>query len=365
MRYVYLDNLRAILMLMGLVLHSCAAFSVSGYWLVTYIEPLTWADTVNQLIHWFRMPLFFIISGFFGAYLLLKYSIMQFLKNKMMRIGLPLITAILVFNTLQAGMLSVVNNQPFAQTYQQIGSGHLWFLINLLLYFFILGCLRPIINSLTERSFQSYLAIILPVSLIGFPVIYLGLLALNKIGLDIYAPIIGGTSVFVLFSYFDYFMLGVIFGYLGHDVCWRYLNQHRYRVLSFVLFVIIALVLINHIKDVFADVPVVIEITSTLQERWLVVATSMVILWLAKHLLQTTHPISMWLFSTSYTVYLSHHFFVLSLIITCNQLYLSGIKLPATVAFVLVLTLTWTFSIGVHKCITHKQTLRILFNGKP
>ena len=62
-----LDALRAAAMLLGLVLHASLAYVNIKFWPVldVYSHPIF--DGLLHFIHGFRMPLFFVLSGFFAA----------------------------------------------------------------------------------------------------------------------------------------------------------------------------------------------------------------------------------------------------------------------------------------------------------
>ena len=84
-----LDALRAIAMLLGIVLHSALSFA-----------PIPWSVSDSQqsglfgilfgAIHGFRMPLFFLISGFFTAMLWRKRGLKGLIVQRLKRILLPL-----------------------------------------------------------------------------------------------------------------------------------------------------------------------------------------------------------------------------------------------------------------------------------
>lgn len=85
-----LDALRAIAMLLGIVLHGALAFA-----------PIPWAVNDTQqsevfywlfaFIHGFRMPLFFMLSGFFTAMMWRKRGLLNLIKHRLLRIALPLL----------------------------------------------------------------------------------------------------------------------------------------------------------------------------------------------------------------------------------------------------------------------------------
>lgn len=91
-RLHHLDALRAVAMLLGILLHASLAYT-GGPWMVRDEGHWTFA-VANFAIHGFRMPLFFLLSGFFTALLWRRYGIGGMLKNRATRIALPLVIAL-------------------------------------------------------------------------------------------------------------------------------------------------------------------------------------------------------------------------------------------------------------------------------
>jgi fucose 4-O-acetylase-like acetyltransferase len=89
-RLFALDNLRALMMWLGIVLHVAAIYMVSP-------SPLPWrderttpvADLLTAFIHAFRMPVFFILAGFFVSLLVQKRGVQAMVRNRLARLGLP------------------------------------------------------------------------------------------------------------------------------------------------------------------------------------------------------------------------------------------------------------------------------------
>lgn len=85
-----LDNLRALMMWLGIVLHVSVIHMVND-------SPLPWhddrstrvADLLSAFIHTFRMPVFFILAGFFAAMLVQKRGVRGMVGNRLRRLGLP------------------------------------------------------------------------------------------------------------------------------------------------------------------------------------------------------------------------------------------------------------------------------------
>ena len=143
------------MMLLGLVLHSALTYNVIDHgeaW--TLKDPLSTniiMDSVVFLIHFFRMPIFFLVAGFFGAMLFYERSPVKMIKNRISRIAYPFIiflillwpTILFTFNYTEAvfsgshnplekafGSLSKISDFIPTATF------HLWFLYYLLLITF-------------------------------------------------------------------------------------------------------------------------------------------------------------------------------------------------------------------------------------
>jgi peptidoglycan/LPS O-acetylase OafA/YrhL len=88
-----MDALRAVAMLLGIVLHGAMPF-VPGYGAFWGVQDVESSEAFGLLIaptHGFRMPLFFLISGFFTAMLWRKRGLSALLAQRFQRIVLPMI----------------------------------------------------------------------------------------------------------------------------------------------------------------------------------------------------------------------------------------------------------------------------------
>ena len=152
-----LDAVRAFALLIGVAMH------VVGPWLenlpdATFREaPSATAAAIWFFPHIFRMPVFFLVAGYFGRLLAERYETRQFIKDRAKRIALPLafgfvITALmglaLALGALASGMsFAEVTALVQAQREQiatagdangglgRVTLGHLWFLYYLLLFY--------------------------------------------------------------------------------------------------------------------------------------------------------------------------------------------------------------------------------------
>ncbi|HAO97264.1 MAG TPA: hypothetical protein DCQ96_14490, partial [Verrucomicrobiales bacterium] len=90
-RHHHLDALRATAMLLGIVMHGLLSYFANPYWPAQDLyqhEAYEWA---NQAIHGFRMPLFFLISGYFTTMLWRRKGLGSLLLHRVQRILLPLV----------------------------------------------------------------------------------------------------------------------------------------------------------------------------------------------------------------------------------------------------------------------------------
>ena len=87
-RYHDLDALRAVAMLLGIALHGALSF-VPFPWMVQDSEQNSAFGSFFFLVHGFRMPVFFVMSGFFTAMLWRRRGLFSTLKQRFLRVFLP------------------------------------------------------------------------------------------------------------------------------------------------------------------------------------------------------------------------------------------------------------------------------------
>lgn len=141
-RYHSLDALRAIMMLLGLVLHTSVNYLPfipdRANWPYQDAQASNFFGWLIVFIHSFRMPTFFVVAGFFAAFLSDTRGIRAFLRHRLSRIGGPLVGGWLVlYPLLVAGMLyarghtAASNPAPLDLSPSLF---HLWFLYHLLIF---------------------------------------------------------------------------------------------------------------------------------------------------------------------------------------------------------------------------------------
>ncbi len=168
-----LDSLRAIMMLLGLVIHSAITYGVWDYgssWplkdvVATHISN----DFIGSFVHAFRMQIFFVVAGFFGAMLFYERQPLKMVKNRVSRIVFPFIvflfllwpTIIILSTYTNLSMQEVPNAlESAAAGFSTLGAFipertfHLWFLYYLALITFFSVAIGLVLKKLPVVSGQ-------------------------------------------------------------------------------------------------------------------------------------------------------------------------------------------------------------------
>lgn len=138
-RHNHLDALRSAAMLIVVV------------WHVTILWPLfvPLSPSTEAAIRWplamsrWSLPLFFLMAGFFGALLLERWGVAAFVKDRLLRIGLPLAVALVTIVPL--ARLTLSETLPSLERAGFLaGPMHLWFLWYALLFYALSLAVRRI-----------------------------------------------------------------------------------------------------------------------------------------------------------------------------------------------------------------------------
>lgn len=225
LRYHYMDNLRALAMLLGIVFHASLAYSplLQNLWMGASNDNSAIVDIVAWFSHTFRMPLFFMVSGFFALMLIDKRGILRFLTQRTRRIALPFVIflplcIVAVFASIGWAINTLENLSPMLQFIKQMqnqsdapslpfSTMHLWFLFNLMQFSLVFAlCARlGFFESCAARFFTKPLVLLLGVPLMLAPALatqYLPLPAPERIYPQLWS-----------FGYFGIFFLtgGILF----------------------------------------------------------------------------------------------------------------------------------------------------------
>jgi glucan biosynthesis protein C len=221
-RLHYMDNLRALAMLAGVFFHGALAYSpmLHGLWPAADVQQSPIVDYIVWFTHLFRMPLFFLIAGFFVAYLVQKRGMGGMLKNRALRILLPLIIFLplcmwAVIGPLLSAVASVQTKSPVMEMIVTAMANpgtpppppttmHLWFLYNLIFFCVFTWVLRYV----NWQWLRAYFNRATPVTFLAiFPLLLVPAL------LSVAAPLPAPDSFFPQLWSFGFFGLFFALGY--------------------------------------------------------------------------------------------------------------------------------------------------------
>lgn len=156
-RIYYLDNLRALAMLLGVYLHGALAYAEPSrsVWLATNAQGSVFVDVSIWFIHLFRMSLFFLLAGYFAQLVWERKGLRKLLWGRFLRIVVPfllfypvlLIAITIVIGFAFAylpepeglmGLIVAEGRKPIEERRPpQIGTMHLWFLYYLFMFLLV------------------------------------------------------------------------------------------------------------------------------------------------------------------------------------------------------------------------------------
>jgi glucans biosynthesis protein C len=266
-RLHYMDTLRAVAMFLGLVLHAGVMFS---HWTIDdarqHVESSMALHYVMELIHVFRMELFFLVAGFFSLMLCRSKGIRAYAQNRLQRIVIPFIlcVAFLLPWTAADFYLDMMDSRgDFLRQYMvflldptyifkepgPVGNWlwHFWFL-HLLIYFitfFILAKLSWSKLKPLQRIPERIISILKGRhALLVLPIITYPILLFSPPWTDV--PGIG-TSLDILLYYGHFFFLGALF-FTDLKILDAFERQAKYHVIPCAIALVILIPIIDKIR---------------------------------------------------------------------------------------------------------------------
>lgn len=365
-RFFHLDALRAALMFWGILVHASTVEHSGIFRAIAEVSGLV------------RMEAFFIISGFLAYMLLKKYGAKTTVKKRLLAIGLPFLTALVVLNPATNYLVYCFHNPPisFMDYLAEKGAAdakgpmnwhlHLWFLAALFVYSLLAPLLGRAVDAamiavrgLGPRAWTSgRLAPLVP-----------GLKFLS-LSLMVCAACVGARVVFELFKPF--------LNAEAHYVVRSIGNFLPYYVLGMVLFASVEL------RDIFSkarwfqtilacgllylshraagdDPGRLQEVVILVAQTHLALCLSSLLFWLAGKLVRKENPVARSLSDAAYTVYLFHFLSLYVFAILLRPLIPQTIPLLAAISIA-----TFVTTLGLHRFVIRRiPVLELLFNGKP
>jgi glucan biosynthesis protein C len=167
-----IDALRAIAMLLGIVLHASIAYKANHHRNWIHDEQFNHPsfDLLYFFIHSFRMPVFFLIAGFFCRLLYYKIGEKQFVIHRWKRVAIPFIAGVLLIVPVSLIPYDIYFNRyimkwepgkAISTSLSNIvhfrGLAHLWFLYDLLLFYAcMLVIMRLARTGIVKKAFTAF-----------------------------------------------------------------------------------------------------------------------------------------------------------------------------------------------------------------
>lgn len=318
-RLHYLDNLRALAMIGGVFFHAALAYSplLHNVWLTADNQQSEVVDVLSWFSHLFRMPVFFVIAGFFVAYLVGRRGMGGMVANRAKRILLPLVIFLplclwAVIASLMSAIATVENKSPVMQFVIQsmatpgtppppVTTMHLWFLYNLI-FFCILTWVLSYIN--WSRIFTIFNTLKPLYFIIGFPLLLLPAL------LSISSPLPAPEQMLPQLWSFGFFGLFFVLGY------WIFrAEQFIERFQPYVMALFIGSVVLYTVyyysipkQLVFPPAPVEYPLNALLKlcEAYISVWMTLACLVAGKRYLNSRNRVMRFLSDSSYWIYIIH-----------------------------------------------------------
>jgi peptidoglycan/LPS O-acetylase OafA/YrhL len=381
-RYYALDALRGVMMMLGIVLHASIfyiaypplPFPTDSHTSVVF-------DAIVLFIHSFRMPLFFVLAGFFTSLLVEKYGMGGSYENRAKRILAPFVLGLFTFVPLTAWaavsmlvsaqtgerqlVVSLVQLEALDFSAMEAAGmrpdpspAHLWFLYFLLFFYLLIPVLmwanRRLEGTRLDAACRRFVG-----SALALPVFGLWT-ALTLI------PFRGGL-VFEGFTYFVpefdallYYGSFFVLGWFFHR--WRgVLEVFRDTVrttglAACVLFPIGALL---GERVLAGDQSTVVQAGAVLANGLATWALIYAVTGLFLRYLDSPSPWSLYISQSSYWVYLLH----MPVVSFCAW-YLLELNVPAGVKFAIDVTLTTVLCFASYHYLVRRSWVSVLLCGK-
>ncbi|MBN9518390.1 acyltransferase family protein [bacterium] len=341
MRYHYLDTLRAGLMLYGVFLHGALPYTTQGGWLLADAGRHPVFDLIVYANNQFRMPAFFLIGGFFSWSALRSKGAGSHVRERLIRIAIPLVVTALVINLSQSWILSTLGVVRFPAHY--VGGGwnaHLWFLVDLLIYCLAVAAVWPVVQHWNLRGW---------LRLDGWRVYLLPLfsMACLKLGYCLVpSRRMGGIDLWEVFQYAPFFLAGMVWA--------RSLACGHSLVGLANLCVLLGLGVVGELSD---SLPHVADVYASAALRW---STAFLCIVAFQRFANFESKLVKTISASSYTVYLFHHIIV---VLVAGALL--SVTLPPALKFLIVVASAFAGGFLIHSyAIRRVRFLEFLFNGK-
>ncbi len=357
-----LDAMRSILMMLGVVLHGANPYRDNTTWLVRDASTTWVLNPVVDFIHFFRMPAFFAVAGYFAAYVLVRRPVGTYVEERLTRLLVPFVAALVCLNIPQVWLLldSPRTMPGFVDQFVRDWQGglvvaHLWFLLVLSVHCVVLAIFANATRRLARASWPNRLAS--PGGLALLTAAAAAVLTATVV-LDHFAPawfhrpLLGLIEPMEVLTYSVFFAVGVLL--YGRTELLTEFGRLGWRELPVMLLVLAITLLPSDAGE--GQIWQLIEIAA---RWWLMMYAVRLCFGAFRRWASRESSVFRYLSDASYTVYLFHHILVVAL-----ATLLLGLSWPPLLKFTVVVSVTLALTLLIHEfLILRSPLLRLLFNG--
>lgn len=363
-RQHYWDTLRAFLMLLGIPYHVAMAYRPNQVWIVRSDEGIAAFTWLAEIIHYFRMPAFFLIAGYFAGLLLMRRAPGDWLKGRFTRLGVPFVATVLTLVPVM-NLACEFSNLPYRDAlssfvWNSSHSGgywvrHLWFIIVLLYLCSAAALLFHLRPALRKACFTARLDELMArhfVVVLGFVASAVGLWEAAAIELFYIAGLATNVPQQIfrldeLITYTPYFLIGFML---------QRAPKSLERMCCFSLPIAgLALVFIGLSLSVVGKIhPAPGRLVTTIAA----VTSTQVLIAVARALLDRPFKLVRKVTEASFVIYLFH------MPIICVLVWLAqGLAIPVALKGLAIMALALALSYAAWSVVARSRLLSFLFNG--
>jgi surface polysaccharide O-acyltransferase-like enzyme len=302
---------------------------------------------------WF-MPLLFVIAGTSSAFALQKRTAVQYTKERVSKLLIPLLSGILLLIPVQTFFAERFHNGYTGGYLQQyilfftkptdltgytggFTPAHLWFIV----YLFVISLLALPIMSAYQKANKK-----LPLQKVSLPVLLL-LFLLPLLGTFILD--ISGKS---LSEYFMYFLLGYFL--LSDEGVLKKIDMHRFLLLTISVFSMIIVLLYWY--DVFGKVSDIVYDTFSGFYAW---AAILSLMGMGRHYLNFKNKMTDYFSASSFSVYIFHQSWIVAI-----AYYVFKLTDNVPMQMVLIMTASILTTFATYELCKRTRLTRFLFGIK-
>jgi len=342
-RIHFLDVARALFMLLGIPFHASLVYT-SAIWAVSSPEKSTLLEYLPTVLSSFRMPGFFMIAGFFAALLLERRPAYDWLRMRMVRLGIPLLTGVALIVPVQNAILRLAPRNAIELPDNSADAllSHLWFLPVLLMLCTGLAIGWKLVSRIRWPD--------LPFWLLGL-LVGLWLIGLHSAKDYVnLAPMGGLIDLQSMLADAPFFMLGV--AVRRNPAILARLTRPDARMFAIGLLALLVHCQFRH------PVGTVEFLVSKLSEGLAALGLMQAVIAMLARWLDRPSAFVDRMVDASFTIYLLHHPIIIALAVL-----LLPVALPPLLEWALVCAITLTAAYLMHQGIRRSRLLLMLFNG--